>query len=62
MGVTLNLKTKSLVPGFVHKTLSNGLTVSTCQGCMKSIGSPTPTSLRMAEENHTLRCRVGFVR
>jgi hypothetical protein len=42
----------SPVPGFVHKTLSNGLTVATCQGCMKSIGSPMPNSLRMSEENH----------
>jgi hypothetical protein len=39
-------------PGFVHKTLPNGLTISTCLRCLKSIGSPTPTSLRLAEENH----------
>ena len=39
-------------PGFAHKTLGNGITVSICQRCMKSIASPTPVSLRMAEENH----------
>jgi hypothetical protein len=43
-------------PGFAHRTLSNGITVSTCQLCMKTIGSPTPTSLRMAEENHLHLC------
>ena len=42
----------SPLPGFVHKILANGLTVSTCLRCMNSIGSPTPISLRMAEENH----------
>ncbi len=42
----------SPLSGFVHKTLANGLVISTCLHCMKSIGSPTPTSLRMAEENH----------
>ena len=41
-------------PGFVHKVLANGLTISTCQLCFAAIGSPTPASLRMAEENH--RC------
>ena len=39
-------------PGFVHKTLPNGLTISTCLRCLKSIGSPTPASLRLAEESH----------
>src|SRR5208337_2898382 len=39
----------SPLPGFVHKTLANGLTISTCLLCKKSIGSPTPASLRMAE-------------
>jgi hypothetical protein len=43
-------------PGFVHKAMPNGITVSTCQGCMRSIGSPTPNSLRMAEEHHV--CEV----
>ena len=42
----------SPLPGFAHRNLANGLTVSTCLRCTKSIGSPTPTSLRMAEENH----------
>jgi hypothetical protein len=41
-------------PGFVHTILANGLTVSTCQRCFTPIGSPIPSSLRMAEENH--RC------
>jgi hypothetical protein len=42
----------SPLPGFVHKALPNGLVISTCLRCKKSIGSPTPASLRMAEENH----------
>jgi hypothetical protein len=41
-------------PGFVRTILANGLIISTCQLCFTSIGSPTPASLRMAEENH--RC------
>jgi hypothetical protein len=41
-------------PGFIHRVLANGLTVSTCQRCFTAIVSPTPASLRMAEENH--RC------
>jgi hypothetical protein len=44
-------------PGFVHTILANGLTVSTCQRCFTPIGSPTPASLRMAEENH--RCEFA---
>jgi hypothetical protein len=43
-------------PGFVRRVLANGLTVSTCQRCFTSIGSPTSASLRMAEENH--RCEL----
>jgi len=48
---------KSIIPhlppsGFVHRNFTNGLTVSTCLRCMKSISSPTPAGLRMAEENH----------
>jgi hypothetical protein len=39
-------------PGFVHNTVPNGLTISTCLRCLKSIGSPTPASLRIAEESH----------
>jgi hypothetical protein len=35
--------------GFVHTILANGLTISTCQLCNKSVASPTPVSLRMAE-------------
>lgn len=46
----------SPLPGFVHKALPNGLVISTCQRCKKSIGSPTPASLRIAEENH--RCAL----
>ena len=42
--------------GLVHKTLGNGITVSICQRCMKSIASSTPTRLRMAEENHHHLC------
>ena len=38
--------------GFIHTTLTNGLTISTCLLCSTNIGSPTPVSLRMAEENH----------
>lgn len=38
--------------GFIHRTLANGLTISTCQRCSTNIGSPTPDSLRMAEEKH----------
>jgi hypothetical protein len=41
-------------PGFIYTTLANGLTISTCQLCFTSIGSPTPASMKMAEENH--RC------
>jgi hypothetical protein len=37
--------------------LANGLTISTCLRCMKSIGSPTPASLRLAEENHLCAAR-----
>jgi hypothetical protein len=48
------MSTASPRPGFVHTILANGLTVSTCQRCFTPIGSPTPASLRMAEENH--RC------
>jgi len=47
----------SPLPGFVHKTLANGITISTCLRCMKSIGSPTPASLRIAEENHPCASR-----
>ncbi len=43
-------------PGFVHKSLANGIIVSTCSLCLKTIGSPTPVSLRMAEENHLHLC------
>jgi hypothetical protein len=43
-------------PGFVHKSLANGIIVSTCSLCQKTIGSPTPVSLRMAEENHLHLC------
>jgi len=42
--------------GFVHKSLANGIVVSTCTVCMKTIGSPTPVSLKMAEENHLHLC------
>ena len=45
-------------PGFAHKTLINGITVSICTHCMKSIASPTPTSLKMAEENHLCGSRT----
>ncbi len=38
--------------GFIRSTLANGLTISTCLLCSTNIGSPTPVSLRMAEENH----------
>jgi hypothetical protein len=62
MSVTLNLNPMSPVVGFVHRTLSNGLTVSMCQSCMKSIGSPTPSSLRMAEENHLCDSRARDLR
>jgi hypothetical protein len=44
----------SPLPGFVHKTLANGIRVSTCLHCKKSLASPTSASLKMAEENH--RC------
>jgi hypothetical protein len=37
---------------FVHATLPNGLTISTCLICCKNIGSPTRANLRMAEEKH----------
>jgi hypothetical protein len=43
--------------GFVHTILANGLAVSTCPHCFTPIGSPTPASLRMAEENH--RCEFA---
>ncbi len=48
----------SPLPGFAHKNLGNGITVSVCQRCMKSIASPTPVSLRMAEENHLCESRT----
>ena len=38
------------------QNLFNAITVSTCQLCMKIIGRPTLTSLRMAEENHLHLC------
>jgi hypothetical protein len=43
-------------PGFVHKSLANGIIISTCALCMKTIGSPTPASLRIAEEKHLHLC------
>jgi hypothetical protein len=43
-------------PGFVHTNVANGLTISTCLLCKMVIGSPTPASLRMAEENHLSAC------
>ncbi len=46
----------SPLPGFAHKHMPNGLTISNCLHCLKSIGSPTPASLRMAEENHLQLC------
>jgi hypothetical protein len=42
--------------GFVHKHVINGLTISTCLLCKKSLGSPTPASLKMAEESHRQVC------
>jgi hypothetical protein len=53
-----NAVVNSPSPGFVHKTLVNGLVISTCLICLKSIGSPTPTSLRMAEEKHPCGSRT----
>jgi hypothetical protein len=38
--------------GFTHKVLANGLIVSRCSFCSALIASPTPSSLRTAEENH----------
>jgi hypothetical protein len=43
--------------GFIHTILANGLTISTCLLCSANIGSPTPASLRMAENNH--RCEFA---
>ncbi len=54
----MNVVTNSPSPGFVHKSLANGITVSTCLLCMRSIASPTPTSLRLAEENHLCKSRT----
>jgi len=52
-----DLKPGSPLLGFAHIKVANGLTISTCLHCLRSIGSPTPASLRMAEENH--RCEVA---
>jgi hypothetical protein len=46
----------NLPPVFVHTNVANGLTISTCLLCKKVIGSPTLSSLRMAEENHLCAC------
>jgi hypothetical protein len=46
----------SPLPGFAHRILSNGIPLSTCLLCLKTIGSPTPASLRLAEENHLHLC------
>jgi hypothetical protein len=43
MSVTSNQERNSPSPGFAHMILTNGLTISTCQRCMTSIGSPTPS-------------------
>ncbi len=47
-----SISPNSPLPNFTHQVLANGITISTCLLCLKSIGSPTPASLRMAEENH----------
>ncbi len=51
------INVNSPLPGFVQQRLANGLTISTCLLCMKSIASPTPASLRIAEENHPCAAR-----
>ena len=46
------------VPHFVHKSICNGLILSTCLMCAKVAGSPTVTNLKIAEQSH--KCTDGF--
>ncbi len=46
------------VPHFVHKTICNGIILSTCLLCEKVVGSPTATNLKIAEQSHL--CSGGF--
>lgn len=39
-------------PLFVHHSIANGLTVSTCLFCQKVFASPTAAGLKLAEAAH----------
>jgi len=47
------------VPHFVHKSICNGLILSTCLMCAKVAGSPTVTNLKIAEQSH--KCIADFL-
>ena len=40
------------VPHFVHKTICNGIILSTCLLCAKVVGSPSAANLKIAEQFH----------
>ncbi len=40
------------VPHFVHKTIRNGIILSTCLLCAKVAGSPAAATLKIAEQCH----------
>ena len=46
------------IPRFVHKSICNGLILSTCLMCAKVAGSPTAVNLKIAEQSH--KCTGGF--
>ena len=43
-----------VAPRFSHSVLSNGMVVATCLICLKTIASPKPLRLQMAEDAHFL--------
>ena len=40
------------VPHFVHKTIRNGIILSTCLLCSRVMGSPRASNLKIAEQSH----------
>ena len=46
----MNLPPKA--PHFVHKSICNGLILSTCLMCAKVVGSPSTANLKIAEQSH----------
>jgi hypothetical protein len=47
------------MPRFVHKSICNGLILSTCMLCEKVAGSPTVANLKIAEQSH--QCIAQFL-